>query len=156
MTTILMALVAGIIIGPLARLVLPGKQNLSPIMTVLLGAVGALAGSAIFRAISGRSDTAGIDWIALLIGVGVAALAIVGYSAVTGKNQARPALCSAQAGFALLRPVSSPRISRPKSGLNCAKVGIRRGEPSHDRWTSGARQVKRGGPAGPSAGCARR
>lgn len=88
MTTILMALVAGIIIGPLARLVLPGKQNLSTIMTVLLGAVGALAGSAIFRAISGRSDTAGIDWIALLIGVCVAALAIVGYSAVTGKNQA--------------------------------------------------------------------
>ena len=86
MTTILMALVAGIIIGPLARLVLPGKQNLSPIMTVLLGAVGALAGSAIFRALSGRSDTAGIDWIALFFGVGVAALAIVGYSAVTGKK----------------------------------------------------------------------
>lgn len=88
MTTILLALVAGIIIGPLARLVLPGKQNLSPIMTMILGAVGALAGSAIFRAISGRSDTAGIDWIALFIGVGVAALAIVGYGAVTGKNQA--------------------------------------------------------------------
>ena len=86
MSTILMALVAGIIIGPLARLVLPGRQNLSPIMTVLLGAVGALAGSAIFRALSGRSDTAGIDWIALFFGVGVAALAIVGYSAVTGKK----------------------------------------------------------------------
>ena len=88
MRTILLALVAGLIIGPLARLVLPGKQNISTIMTVVLGAVGALAGSAIFHAISGRSDTAGIDWIAFFIGVAVAALAIVGYGAVTGKNQA--------------------------------------------------------------------
>lgn len=86
MATILSALIAGIIIGPLARLVLPGKQNISLIMTVVLGGVGALAGSAIFRAISGRSDTSGIDWIALFIGVGVAALAIVVYGSMTGKK----------------------------------------------------------------------
>jgi uncharacterized membrane protein YeaQ/YmgE (transglycosylase-associated protein family) len=87
MTTILMAIVAGMIIGPLARLALPGKQNISLIMTVVLGAVGALAGSAIFYALSGRSDTPGIDWIALLIGVVVAAIAIAGYGALTGKRQ---------------------------------------------------------------------
>ncbi len=86
MTTILMAIVAGMIVGPLARLVLPGKQNISLIMTVVLGAVGALAGSAIFRALSDRSDTGGIDWIALFIGIAVAAAAIVGYEAVSGKK----------------------------------------------------------------------
>jgi uncharacterized membrane protein YeaQ/YmgE (transglycosylase-associated protein family) len=86
MTTILLALVAGIIIGPLARLVLPGKQNISVVMTVVLGAVGALAGSAIFGALSNRSDTPGIDWMAFFIGIVVAALAIVGYSTATGKK----------------------------------------------------------------------
>jgi len=69
MQTILLALVAGIIIGPLARLMLPGRQNISLVMTVVLGAVGALAGSAIYRAMSGNTDTSGIDWIALAIGV---------------------------------------------------------------------------------------
>ena len=85
--TILSALVAGIIIGPLARLVLPGRQNISLVMTVVLGAVGALAGSAIFTALSGRSDTGGIDWIALGIGVVVAAVAILVYGMMTGRSQ---------------------------------------------------------------------
>jgi uncharacterized membrane protein YeaQ/YmgE (transglycosylase-associated protein family) len=86
MTTILLALVAGIIIGPLARLLLPGRQNISLIMTVILGALGALAGSAIYRAMSGNPDTSGIDWIALAIGVVVAAVAILIYGAVTGRR----------------------------------------------------------------------
>jgi uncharacterized membrane protein YeaQ/YmgE (transglycosylase-associated protein family) len=86
MTTILLALVAGIIIGPLARLLLPGRQNISLIMTVILGAVGALAGSAIYRAMSGNTDTSGIDWIALAIGVVVAAVAIGVYAAMTNRK----------------------------------------------------------------------
>lgn len=87
MQTILMAVVAGIIIGPLARLALPGRQNISLVMTVVLGAVGALAGSAIFRALSDRSDTSGIDWMAFLIGVVVAAIAITVYVAMTGRQK---------------------------------------------------------------------
>jgi len=85
--TILSALVAGIIIGPLARLVLPGRQNISIAMTVVLGAVGALAGSAIFHAVSGKSNTSGIDWIAFGIGVVVAAVAILVYGMITGREQ---------------------------------------------------------------------
>ena len=87
LTTILVALLLGVIIGPLARLVLPGRQNISLVMTVILGAVGALAGSAIYSAISGRDGTAGIDWIALAIGVVVAAVAILVYGMVTGRQQ---------------------------------------------------------------------
>ena len=86
LTTILLALAAGVIIGPLARLVLPGRQNISLVMTVVLGAVGALAGSVIFTALSGRSDTGGIDWIALAIGVVVAAVAILVYGMMTGRE----------------------------------------------------------------------
>jgi uncharacterized membrane protein YeaQ/YmgE (transglycosylase-associated protein family) len=85
--TILLALVAGIIIGPLARMVLPGRQNISLVMTVVLGAIGALAGSAIYSAASGRTDTSGIDWIALAIGVVVAAIAITVYAMMTGRRR---------------------------------------------------------------------
>lgn len=85
-TTILMALIAGIIIGPLARLVLPGKQNISLPITILLGALGALAGSWLYQLISGNEDTSGIDWIALLLGVVVAAVLVLIYGAVTGRD----------------------------------------------------------------------
>ena len=90
MLTIFMAVVAGIIIGPLARLILPGKQNISFIMTVVLGAVGALAGSAIYAALSGKTDTSGIDWTAFAIGILVAALAIWGYTMFTGRQRPAP------------------------------------------------------------------
>ena len=38
--TILGAILVGLIVGALARLVMPGKQNIGVIMTVLLGVVG--------------------------------------------------------------------------------------------------------------------
>ena len=76
--TIVGALVAGIIIGPLARLVLPGKQNMSMGVTILLGAVGALVGGFIYEAFGG-SETSGIDWIKLLVQVGVGAVAVLIY-----------------------------------------------------------------------------
>lgn len=69
-------LIAGIIIGPLARLVLPGKQNISLIMTILIGAVGAIGGGLLYEAFGG-SDTSGIDWIRLLVQVGVAAVLVI-------------------------------------------------------------------------------
>lgn len=82
---IISSLLAGIIIGPLARLALPGKQNISAIMTVLLGAVGALVGYYL-ASLLGVAHTNGVDWIRLFISVAVAALAVVGYTAVTGKR----------------------------------------------------------------------
>ena len=79
LSTIIVTVILGAIIGALARLVLPGKQNISTLVTVILGILGALIGSFIYTAISGNDDTKGIDWIALIIGVIVAALLIVGY-----------------------------------------------------------------------------
>jgi uncharacterized membrane protein YeaQ/YmgE (transglycosylase-associated protein family) len=87
--TILMALVAGAIVGPLARLVLPGKQDMSVLLTVILGAIGALIGAFIYYKATGVDDTKGIDWISGLIGVVVAAALIVGYGMVTGNRQTR-------------------------------------------------------------------
>jgi uncharacterized membrane protein YeaQ/YmgE (transglycosylase-associated protein family) len=59
--TIIVSLLAGIIIGPLARLVLPGRQNISLGMTVLIGAVGAFLGGLIAQWI-GVEETSGLDW----------------------------------------------------------------------------------------------
>lgn len=84
--TIIGALIAGCIIGPLARLILPGKQNISLPMTILLGAVGAVAGSWLYTLLSGNDDTSGIDWIAFGLGVVVAIVLVLVYGAVTGKD----------------------------------------------------------------------
>jgi uncharacterized membrane protein YeaQ/YmgE (transglycosylase-associated protein family) len=86
--TIVWGLVAGIIIGPLARLVLPGKQNISLGMTIVIGAVGAIGGGLLYEAFGG-SETSGIDWIRLLVQVGVAAVLVLIYGARQGSR--RPA-----------------------------------------------------------------
>ena len=43
--TILSALVVGLIVGALARLIMPGKQSIGVIMTVALGALGSFIGT---------------------------------------------------------------------------------------------------------------
>jgi len=78
LATILWGLAAGIIIGPLARLVLPGKQNIGLGMTIVLGAIGAIAGGLVYEALGG-TETSGIDWIRLLVQVAVAAIVVVIY-----------------------------------------------------------------------------
>jgi uncharacterized membrane protein YeaQ/YmgE (transglycosylase-associated protein family) len=83
--TIIGGLLAGIIIGPLARLVMPGKQNISLIMTIVIGAVGAIAGGFIADAMD-VGTTAGIDWIKLAIQVGVAVVVVLIYGSMSGRK----------------------------------------------------------------------
>ena len=45
--SIILALIVGAIIGLVARLVMPGKQNIGMVTTVLIGALGGLIGSAV-------------------------------------------------------------------------------------------------------------
>lgn len=78
-------LLAGIIIGPLARLVMPGKQNISLPMTIVVGAVGAILGGLVAGWL-GVGETDGIDWIKHAIQVGVAAVAIVVYGSMAGRS----------------------------------------------------------------------
>ena len=80
--TIVWGLVLGIIIGALARLVLPGKQNISLVMTIVIGAVGAIVGGFIAEWL-GVGVTEGIDWIKLAIQVGVAAVGVVLYGSMS-------------------------------------------------------------------------
>jgi uncharacterized membrane protein YeaQ/YmgE (transglycosylase-associated protein family) len=80
------AIVIGAIIGVLGRLVVPGRQKMPVWLTVLVGIVAALIGTAIARAL-GVADTARIDWLELLIQVLVAAVGVALVSTV-GKRSA--------------------------------------------------------------------
>ena len=84
--TILMALVAGAIVGPLARWVLPGRQHMGILMTIILGAIGSVIGAWIYYKVTGVEDTRGIDWTSGIIGVVVAAALIVGYGMIRGNK----------------------------------------------------------------------
>ena len=84
---ILGLIVFGAVIGVLARLVLPGRQNINIVITVVLGILGALIGYWLWGLISDQGDTAGIDWIRWFISIAAAALLVVAYGAVTGRKQ---------------------------------------------------------------------
>ncbi len=74
-TGIISALIVGLIIGALGRLVLPGRQNLGILVTMGVGVVAALIGTAIARA-TGVADINGFDWIELLFQIALAALGV--------------------------------------------------------------------------------
>ena len=77
----------GAVIGILARLVLPGKQDISAVATIILGILGALAGYFIWGAISDKGDTGGVDWIRWIISVIVAAVLVTAYTSITGRKR---------------------------------------------------------------------
>ncbi|OBB57631.1 transglycosylase [Mycobacterium sp. 852013-51886_SCH5428379] len=89
MGTIIVALVVGAILGALARLIMPGKQNIGVIITVVLGAVGALLGSWISNEMFGTGDKM-FSPIPFLIGLVVAVILIAIYVGVTGRRGTRP------------------------------------------------------------------
>jgi uncharacterized membrane protein YeaQ/YmgE (transglycosylase-associated protein family) len=82
---IIVSLIAGIIFGPLARLVLPGKQNISLGWTILGGGIGAFLGGLIAYFL-GVKDTSGPDWIQYLIQIICAAIVVAFISARNSKS----------------------------------------------------------------------
>ncbi|MFC6020746.1 GlsB/YeaQ/YmgE family stress response membrane protein [Plantactinospora solaniradicis] len=83
---IISAIIVGLIIGALGRLVVPGKQNIPIWLTLLIGVVAALLGTAIARG-AGLSDTSGIDWVEILIQVVLAALAVAAVAGFYGRRR---------------------------------------------------------------------
>ena len=84
---ILGTIVFGAVIGVLARIVLPGRQNINLIVTVILGILGALIGYWVWGQISDKGDTTGIDWIRWFISIAAAAILVTIYGSITGKKQ---------------------------------------------------------------------
>ena len=89
LTTIIVTVILGAIIGALARFVLPGRQNISTLVTVILGILGALIGSWLWTGVFNKGDTPGIDWIALILGLIVAAILIVVYERMVAGRTTR-------------------------------------------------------------------
>jgi uncharacterized membrane protein YeaQ/YmgE (transglycosylase-associated protein family) len=79
-------LVAGLVIGALARLIKPGKQNLSILATLLLGLVGSLIGGTIAWAL-GTGSIWELNVLGFVLAV-VAAVLLIGVAeSVAGRNR---------------------------------------------------------------------
>ncbi|WP_035857899.1 GlsB/YeaQ/YmgE family stress response membrane protein [Cryptosporangium arvum] len=87
---IISALIIGTIIGVLGRLVVPGKQHVGWLMTLVVGIVAALVGTGV-ASVLGVADTPGVDWIELAAQI---ALAGVGVSLVANSSKDRPKITS--------------------------------------------------------------
>ena len=78
---ILGLILIGIVIGVIARLVIPGRQRIGALMTVLLGIGGALIGGTIASAI-GEGDIFELNFVGTLVGIVAAALLIAAAEAL--------------------------------------------------------------------------
>jgi uncharacterized membrane protein YeaQ/YmgE (transglycosylase-associated protein family) len=84
--SIILALVVGAVIGLVARLIMPGKQDITMVPTVIIGALGGLIGSAVASQFGYHNANGGIAWIPLFIGVAAAIALIAIYESVMGRR----------------------------------------------------------------------
>jgi len=86
---ILGLIVIGIVIGIIARLILPGRQHIGALLTVLLGIGGALVGGIVASAI-GEGDIWELNFIGTIVGV-IAAIGLIAIAEALGVGQDRAA-----------------------------------------------------------------
>jgi uncharacterized membrane protein YeaQ/YmgE (transglycosylase-associated protein family) len=72
---IISAIIIGLIIGALGRLVVPGRQSIPIWLTIVIGIVAAFVGTLLAAAI-GVENTSGIDWIEIIFQVVLAAAGV--------------------------------------------------------------------------------
>jgi uncharacterized membrane protein YeaQ/YmgE (transglycosylase-associated protein family) len=80
---ILYTLLIGLVVGFIARAVMPGEQKLGWIMTAVLGVAGSLLASFIGKALGMYADGSPAGWIASVIG---AIILLVIYGMVQKKS----------------------------------------------------------------------
>lgn len=64
--SILIYLAAGLVIGLIARLIMPGRQGMGLVLTMIIGAVAAVIGGIAWEALFGEGNE-GIAWIGSII-----------------------------------------------------------------------------------------
>ena len=74
--TIIGAIVAGLIIGALARLFMPGKQNISLVMTIIIGIIASVVTTLILGALFHYNGGGGISWWYWIVSIVVAIIGI--------------------------------------------------------------------------------
>ena len=81
-------IVAGLIIGALARLIKPGRQNLSILATLLLGLAGSAIGGLIANAL-GTGDIWELNFLGFVVAV-IAAVLLIGVAeGIAGRTTSR-------------------------------------------------------------------
>jgi uncharacterized membrane protein YeaQ/YmgE (transglycosylase-associated protein family) len=80
------AIIIGLIIGALGRLVVPGKQDMPIWLTLVVGVVAAILGTFLAGAL-GVDDTDGIDWIEIAIQVALAAAGVAVLAGTRGRRR---------------------------------------------------------------------
>ena len=80
------AVVIGLVLGVLGRLLAPGKQDIPIWLTIVVGIVAALIGSAI---VGPMRDTNGVDWVELVVQLVLATVGVTGAAALYGRQSAR-------------------------------------------------------------------
>ncbi len=84
-SSIIWTLIVGLIIGLLGRLILPGRQNISLLVTTLIGVVASLIGGLILGATAYNNNNGGIPWLSIIVGAILAAVGIMLYGRMTNK-----------------------------------------------------------------------
>ncbi|MFE6040031.1 GlsB/YeaQ/YmgE family stress response membrane protein [Streptomyces sp. NPDC056452] len=72
----LWAIIVGLVLGVIARAILPGKQDIPLWLTAVFGILGSILGNAVATWI-GVNETKGIDWMRHLLQL-IGAVAVVG------------------------------------------------------------------------------
>jgi uncharacterized membrane protein YeaQ/YmgE (transglycosylase-associated protein family) len=81
-------IVAGLVIGALARLVKPGKQNLGLLATLVLGLVGSVIGGLV-ASLLGTGEIFELNVLGFIVAV-IAAVALIGAAeALAGRRRTR-------------------------------------------------------------------
>jgi uncharacterized membrane protein YeaQ/YmgE (transglycosylase-associated protein family) len=75
--SLLMTIIVGLIVGAIARFLMPGAQRLGWIMTILLGVGGSVLAGVVGRGMGWYAMGQGAGWIASILGA-LALLFIVG------------------------------------------------------------------------------
>jgi uncharacterized membrane protein YeaQ/YmgE (transglycosylase-associated protein family) len=86
-TGIISAILIGLVIGVLGRLVVPGKQHIPIWLTIVVGIVAAFLGTALARALGIPTATKGVDWLELLVQVVLAAIGVGIVAAAYGRRR---------------------------------------------------------------------
>jgi uncharacterized membrane protein YeaQ/YmgE (transglycosylase-associated protein family) len=82
---VIVYIVAGLVIGVIARALLPGRQDMSMVMTIVIGVIAAVVGGILWEMVFPDND--GIAWIGSII-VGIVLVYL--YAMFVGRGRARP------------------------------------------------------------------
>jgi uncharacterized membrane protein YeaQ/YmgE (transglycosylase-associated protein family) len=83
---IISAIIVGLILGVVGRSLAPGKQYIPIWLTVGVGVVAALIGSAI---VGPLNNTDGWDWVELFVQIALAVIGVMAAAALYGRGRAQ-------------------------------------------------------------------